>query len=111
MVLRMLKHLFGLPILIAGWSMRIDVNINYEKSLIAPPNRCAHCQSWSPGTIMPREIDSPDLFEENATQEGYASVARIMQSDLFFKIQPPFALLRRNTTWNSNSRMNVWHIH
>ena len=93
MLPRLFQNCFGLLMLIVEWTMRIDVHIKEAKLVLRKINRRGHRQTRPPRTVVPGQIDPSNVFERHATQQRDAHVCIFVDSDLLFKIQPPFALL------------------
>jgi hypothetical protein len=45
--------------------------------------------------------------ERHSAEQGYTSIARIVQADLFFKVQPPLAWLRLDAARDSGADVDV----
>ena len=59
---------------------------------------------------MPGQIDPGQIIQRQAAKQCHPGIARVVKRNLFFKIQPPFALFRLYSARNSCADMNVWQI-
>src|SRR5689334_10955000 len=90
---------------------RVRIHMRVEDSHVFPANRdrCRDRESWPPLTLLPRQIDPRHIMQWETTQQRDACIAAVVQMDRFFKVEPPLALHRLNTTRNSRRLVDPLH--
>src|SRR5207247_11234373 len=103
------EHRFELRQLSIGCGVRIDVRIEYTKVIRSKRNGRAYSQPGSPGAFMPRQIDSCDVFEGQATQQSDARITLVIKRDLFLKVEPPLTCLWEYAMRNAGRHTDPAH--
>ena len=88
----------------------IDVRVEDTNLTRSDCDSCRHRETWSPRTLLPREIKPGHVGHRQATQQGDARVAFVVQTDRFFKIEPPFTLDRFDAAWDPGRCVNPIHL-
>lgn len=107
-MLGLFKNHFELLVLVIQRSVRINMSIEKTQTLVSELNRNSHSDARPPRAFVPRQVDSRYVRYPHPAEQCHSCIARIVDRNLLFKIQPPLALLWFDATRDSGRDMNVF---